>query len=80
MDDLKLLNCERPEVILRVTQHIPEIIQFIKVLVDSQLAYSVKSGSVYFNTQKFSVKSFYKPSDVILENNPKGEIVLSLVN
>lgn len=48
---------------LRVTQHIPEIVKFIQKLIDSGLAYQAKSGSVYFNTQKFKVKSFFIPTD-----------------
>lgn len=59
LEDLDLLNCKKPDIVLRVTQHVPEIIQFIKQLVDSKKAYSVESGSVYFNTQTFKIKSFF---------------------
>lgn len=58
-EDLNLLNCERPSIVLRVTQHIPEIIQFIQKLVSEGRAYSAKSGSVYFRTQDFKIKSFF---------------------
>lgn len=63
LDDLNKLNCDRPSIILRVTDHIPEIILFIQKLIDNEQAYKTKSGSVYFRTQKFSVKSFFDLQD-----------------
>ena len=65
LNDLTNLNCLRPTIILRVTDHIPEIVKFIQKLVDSNQAYAAKSGSVYFNTQAFKIKSFFDPSDSI---------------
>lgn len=50
-------------IILRVTEHIPEIIKFIQKLVDKNQAYATKSGSVYFNTQAFKIKSFFNPAE-----------------
>lgn len=61
LEDLNLLNCVRPSVILRVTEHIPEIITFISKLIDTGRAYSTSSGSVYFRTKSFKVKSFFNP-------------------
>ena len=77
LEDLKSLNCKRPSIILRVTQYIPEIIRFIEKLIECKLAYSTKSGSVYFNTKKFKVKSFF----IIPENidDEKGLFVCLFV-
>lgn len=62
MDDLRLLNCERPSIVLRVTEHIAEIVHFIERLVASQHAYPVASGSVYFDTQSLkSARTFFVP-------------------
>ena len=58
-EDLSLLNCDKPSIILRVTDHIPEIIQFIQKLIDKGQAYSTESGSVYFRTRQFKIKSFF---------------------
>lgn len=63
MEDLNKLNCERPSIILRVTEHVPQIITFIQKLINAEQAYKTKSGSVYFRTQKFSVKSFFDLQD-----------------
>ena len=52
LQELVLLNCKRPSIILRVTDHIPEIVKFIEHLVDSNYAYCVDSGSVYYNSQQ----------------------------
>lgn len=58
-EDLEALNCNRPSIVLRVTEHIPEIVSYIQALVDKGLAYHANSGSVYFRTQSFGVKSFF---------------------
>jgi cysteinyl-tRNA synthetase len=64
--DLKSLNCEQPSIVLRVTSHVKEIIQYIERLIDCKQAYVSRSGSVYFNTQAFKIKSFF---DTEFESN-----------
>lgn len=49
--DLDRLNVKRPDAILRVTEHMPEIIEFIEKLVHKGYAYRTSRG-VYFNVQK----------------------------
>jgi len=61
---MALLNCDRPSIVLRVTQHIPQIVDYIQKLIDDGNAYKAASGSVYFRTQKFSVKSFFSPQSL----------------
>lgn len=46
--DMDQLNVERPHATLRVTEHIPDILQFIERLVDKKHAYIAKDG-VYFD-------------------------------
>ena len=46
------LNCLPPTFQPRVTDHIPEIIDFIKRLIDANQAYEV-DGSVYFSIDSF---------------------------
>jgi cysteinyl-tRNA synthetase len=53
MNDLKLLNIENPEHIAKATEHIPEMIQFIKELESKGYTYIIDDG-VYFDVQKFS--------------------------
>lgn len=50
--DLKKLNIEPPAQFPRVTEHVPEIIQMIEVLVKKGFAYE-KAGSVYYDVSKF---------------------------
>jgi len=51
-DDMKRLNVEMPDVVTRVSEFVPEIIQFIKTLEEKEVAYR-SNGSVYFNVAKF---------------------------
>lgn len=50
--DMSLLNVQRPNVVLRVTEHMPEILQFIETIINSGYAYVVDDG-VYFNVSKW---------------------------
>jgi len=50
--DMALLNIERPEVICRATEHIPDMIALVQKLVDKGLAY-ITPDAVYFDTSKF---------------------------
>lgn len=50
---MKNLNVELPDVITRVSEFIPEIIDFIKKIMENGYAYE-SNGSVYFNVSKFN--------------------------
>lgn len=52
-EDAKRLGVQEADVHPRVTEHIPEIIQFIMGLVEKGFAYA-KEGDVYFRTSKFA--------------------------
>ena len=51
--DMVDLNVLPADYYPRVTEHIPEIIEMIKVLIDKGFAYVEKDGSVYFDVSKF---------------------------
>ncbi|KAA8492183.1 Cysteine--tRNA ligase, cytoplasmic [Porphyridium purpureum] len=53
MKDLENLNCRMPTLVTRVTEYIPEICSYIQKIISHGFAYSVDSGSVYFDTQAF---------------------------
>jgi cysteinyl-tRNA synthetase len=53
LEDMGTLNMERPEKIVRATEHIAEMAQFIKKLVDKGIAYRTDDGSYYFSIAKF---------------------------
>jgi len=50
---MEKLNVRRPDVMPKATEHIPDIIEFIKKLIDKGYAYQVV-GDVYFDVTKFS--------------------------
>src|SRR5947209_11999436 len=52
LDDAQLLNIERAELV-RATDHIPEMADFIAALVDKGFAYRAEDGSYYFRIAKF---------------------------
>ncbi|GJQ09008.1 hypothetical protein GpartN1_g799.t1 [Galdieria partita] len=56
-EDLDKLNCLPPTYITRVTDYIPEIINFIEKLVERGYAYEA-GGSVYFDVQTFTQAGF----------------------
>lgn len=51
-DEEKELNIMRPEIVCRATEHVPDMIAFVKKLEEKGLAY-VSGGNVYFDTVKF---------------------------
>ena len=51
-EDITALGCKKADVHPRVTNHMDDIIEFIKVLVEKDYAYE-SQGDVYYRTRKF---------------------------
>ena len=51
--DFDTLQCKRPHVQPRATEHMPEIISLIEKLVARGIAYQAADGSVYFSIEKY---------------------------
>ncbi|KAM0790212.1 hypothetical protein ACM66B_005526 [Microbotryomycetes sp. NB124-2] len=51
-DSMAALHVERPDVLTRVSEYIPEIVDFVQGIVSRGLAYEA-AGSVWFDTVKF---------------------------
>ena len=51
-EDVDALNVRKADVHPRVSEHIPEIIDFVQTLIDKGYAYEA-DGDVYFSTRKF---------------------------
>lgn len=69
LNDLDNLSVQRPSVLTKVTDFIPQIISFIETLLHQKLAYTTSDGSVYFSLNAYSKKYKYgklKPSQVPL--------------
>ncbi len=53
LEDMGTLNLERPEKMVRATEHIAEMAEFIKKLEAKGFAYKTEDGSYYFSIAKF---------------------------
>ncbi len=51
-EDFDALGCERPEIVPRATQHIPEMVSLIEKLLETNHAYA-SDGSVYYRIASF---------------------------
>jgi len=51
-DHCELINIKRPDVVCKATEHVPQMIEIIKMLEEKGLAYAA-SGNVYFDVSKF---------------------------
>jgi len=52
-DDLEKMNVEQFEAYPKATEHIKEMVEMVKTLLDKGVAYRGADGSVYFNIRKF---------------------------
>eukprot|EP01038_Epipyxis_sp_PR26KG_P008487 gene8487-11473_t len=52
--DMNALGVSMPDISTRVSEYVPEIIEYIQVLVDKKIAYE-SNGSVYFSVEKFEL-------------------------
>lgn len=53
--DMKMLNVLAPDITTRVSEYVPEIVQFVERIVENGYAYATDDGSVYFDTGKFDL-------------------------
>ena len=53
LEDMQTLNLQRPEKLVRATEHIAEMAEFIKKLDEKGYAYRTDDGSYYFRIAKF---------------------------
>ena len=52
-EDTKALGLDRPDVVCRASEHVEDMIKYIKSLEDKGYAYQANNGNVYFDTAKF---------------------------
>ncbi|MFN3408848.1 MAG: cysteine--tRNA ligase [Limisphaerales bacterium] len=53
LEDLKTLRCRLPHQTPRATEHIPEMLDLIRRLMERGIAYQASDGSVYFSITKY---------------------------
>ncbi|KAL1505810.1 hypothetical protein ABEB36_005287 [Hypothenemus hampei] len=64
--DMEALNVLRPNVLTRVSEHIPEIISFIEGIIKNGFGYEA-NGSVYFDVGAFDKKDKYHYAKLVPE-------------
>ena len=75
-DSMAKLNVKLPNVIIRVSEVIPEIVKYIQVIIDKGFAYTTHDGSVYFDTDAY-VREGYVASD--LAEDDHSELALTII-
>lgn len=58
LEDMKRLGVRPPDILTRVTEYIPEIINYVSTIIQNGFGY-VSNGSVYFDTTKFTQSHTY---------------------
>ncbi|KAL8723005.1 MAG: hypothetical protein Q9225_000622 [Loekoesia sp. 1 TL-2023] len=53
MEDVRALNCVDPDVVTRVTEYGPQIVDFVDKVEKNGFAYKTSDGSVYFDIEAF---------------------------
>ena len=74
-ENIEALNIERVEYYPRATEHIPEMVEFIKKLMERGYAYKGEDGSIYYDISKF--KDYGKLSKIKIEELKPGARVKS---
>jgi cysteinyl-tRNA synthetase len=79
LEDAAAVGIRQPDALPKATEHIPEMVELTKSLVDSAHAYVVDTGSVYFDVQSFpgygklsgNTLDKLKPGHRDLESDPR---------
>ena len=65
--DMERLGIQEPDVVTRISEFIPECVEFIQRIIDAGYAYS-SNGSVYFDVQKYQESPDHTYGKLVPEN------------
>jgi cysteinyl-tRNA synthetase len=74
LKDMQMLNVRPPSVTTRVSEYIPEIVDYISTIISNGFGYVTQDGSVYFDTTKFDTHPDFHYAK--LEPWAKGDLKL----
>lgn len=74
LDDMALLNIKTPAVITRVSEYVPEIVEFVEGIIKNGYAYE-SNGSVYFDTVAFAQSKGKAYGKLLPENVGQSELL-----
>jgi cysteinyl-tRNA synthetase len=71
-EDMTALNCLDPDEVTRVTEYVPQIVDFVKRIQDNSFAYTTSDGSVYFDIEAFeAAQNHYARLEPWNRNDPE---------
>lgn len=68
-NDMALLNVKKPDVVLRVSEMIPQMIEYIEKIIENGYAYCNQHDEIYFDTEKYSQTFHYDGTKEIDKNS-----------
>lgn len=76
-DSMSKLNVQLPNVIIRVSEVLPQIIAYIQKIMDNGFAYVTGDGSIYFDSIEY-IKNNYNLGDMIDDDEYHSDISRSI--
>lgn len=80
-DSMAKLNVKLPDVIIRVSDVLPQIISYVQTIIDNGFAYVTDDGSVYFDTNAYVAQGYYfSGKEDEEENQYQSELSSSIIS
>jgi len=74
-EDMQALGVKPPSVLTRVSEYMPDIVDYVKKIIDNGFAYA-SNGSVYFDTAKFNARHKYRKLCPPAQSDSKADAAL----